>query len=335
MNSGLYALAGASATATAAACANRLDDPMTNVSKVYFGFSRAGSTSLPRLGRLDRSTMLLAAVGPPVPAGARQRVGPVVRSNRRRRLRDLGRRRFDAPRSSPSGRRLDGDRDPDLPAVGGRQRAGDDRAEPALEDLLGELVGGREQRGVLDQAERPGQVDPGPVLGDRAPSDRPRRPRGARPRRARAVARQPPVGAGRSVPEGRFQGGRSGVRVLDRAVREPGRAVSSMGRVRDGSCHDVHTVIHSLWSADDHFGRDGDAEADAPPCRGGARVTTGRGDEGEWGQTSRTGSKGGGTCGEGPAAGTLTAPPDPSKQLSTGLGSVQPACRPRCWACSG
>src|SRR6478752_2105179 len=40
MNSGLYALAGASATATAAACANRLDWPMTKLSKVYFGFSR-------------------------------------------------------------------------------------------------------------------------------------------------------------------------------------------------------------------------------------------------------------------------------------------------------
>ena len=40
MNSGLYAFAGDSATATAAAWANRLDEPMTNVSKVYFGLSR-------------------------------------------------------------------------------------------------------------------------------------------------------------------------------------------------------------------------------------------------------------------------------------------------------
>src|SRR5215472_4667487 len=39
MNSGLYALAGASATATAAACANLLLDPITKVSKVYFGFN--------------------------------------------------------------------------------------------------------------------------------------------------------------------------------------------------------------------------------------------------------------------------------------------------------
>src|SRR6478736_4537180 len=40
MKSGLYALAGASATATAAACANRLDCPMTKLSNVYFGFRR-------------------------------------------------------------------------------------------------------------------------------------------------------------------------------------------------------------------------------------------------------------------------------------------------------
>src|SRR6478735_5505146 len=51
MNSGLYALAGASATATAAAWAKRLLEPMTKVSKVYLGFSRAGSpwVRLPRL----------------------------------------------------------------------------------------------------------------------------------------------------------------------------------------------------------------------------------------------------------------------------------------------
>src|SRR5919204_428194 len=38
MNSGLYACAGASATASAAACANRFDEPITNRSNVYFGF---------------------------------------------------------------------------------------------------------------------------------------------------------------------------------------------------------------------------------------------------------------------------------------------------------
>ena len=41
MNSGLYAFAGASATATAAACANRFDCPMTKLSNEYFGFRRA------------------------------------------------------------------------------------------------------------------------------------------------------------------------------------------------------------------------------------------------------------------------------------------------------
>ena len=39
-------MAGASATATAAAWANRLLAPMTKVSKVYFGFRRAASTSI-------------------------------------------------------------------------------------------------------------------------------------------------------------------------------------------------------------------------------------------------------------------------------------------------
>src|SRR5256714_11091071 len=38
MKSGLYAWAGASATASAAACAKRFDDPITNRSNVYFGF---------------------------------------------------------------------------------------------------------------------------------------------------------------------------------------------------------------------------------------------------------------------------------------------------------
>src|ERR687883_112692 len=38
MKSGLYACAGASATASAAACAKRFDEPITNESKVYFAF---------------------------------------------------------------------------------------------------------------------------------------------------------------------------------------------------------------------------------------------------------------------------------------------------------
>ena len=51
MNSGLYALAGASATATAAAWANRLLEPMTKVSNRYCGLSRVGSLSRGRRAR--------------------------------------------------------------------------------------------------------------------------------------------------------------------------------------------------------------------------------------------------------------------------------------------
>ena len=43
MKSGLYAWAGASATASAAACAKRFDEPITNESKVYFGLIPATS----------------------------------------------------------------------------------------------------------------------------------------------------------------------------------------------------------------------------------------------------------------------------------------------------
>src|SRR3954471_14983008 len=53
MNSGLYALAGDSATATDAAWANRLDEPMTKDSNVYFGLSRLPAVSAGRLPRLS------------------------------------------------------------------------------------------------------------------------------------------------------------------------------------------------------------------------------------------------------------------------------------------
>src|SRR4051794_27479242 len=47
MSSGLYALPGASAAATAAACANRFEEPITKVSKTYLGLSRVSSTLPP------------------------------------------------------------------------------------------------------------------------------------------------------------------------------------------------------------------------------------------------------------------------------------------------
>src|SRR6516165_9815928 len=45
MKSGLYACAGASATASAAAWAKRFDEPMTKSSKVYFGLSSTSGES--------------------------------------------------------------------------------------------------------------------------------------------------------------------------------------------------------------------------------------------------------------------------------------------------
>src|SRR5918996_2166328 len=49
MRGGLYACAGASATASAAACAKRFDEPITNRSNVYFGFSRRSPLAWSRL----------------------------------------------------------------------------------------------------------------------------------------------------------------------------------------------------------------------------------------------------------------------------------------------
>src|SRR3954468_3326315 len=76
MNSGLYAFAGDSATATDAAWANRLDEPMTNVSNVYFGLSRLPAVSPGRLPRLSPRPV----PGPPPRAGSsRMFVGrPVI-----------------------------------------------------------------------------------------------------------------------------------------------------------------------------------------------------------------------------------------------------------------
>ena len=53
MNSGLYARAGASEAATAAACANLFDEPMTNVSNVYLPFSRVCEVGGPCFGAGD------------------------------------------------------------------------------------------------------------------------------------------------------------------------------------------------------------------------------------------------------------------------------------------
>ena len=61
MNSGLYARAGASATATAAACVNRLLEPMTNVSNVYLGFRRASRSEHPVIVETGEDALVMWA----------------------------------------------------------------------------------------------------------------------------------------------------------------------------------------------------------------------------------------------------------------------------------
>src|SRR5690606_30001566 len=68
MNNGLYALAGDSATAMAAAWANRLDGPITNVSNWYLGLSR-----LPP----DCTTQRSPRPGPLSLGSIRPRPGPI------------------------------------------------------------------------------------------------------------------------------------------------------------------------------------------------------------------------------------------------------------------
>ena len=61
--------------------------------------------------------------------------------------------------------RLYGDGDPDVAAELVRQHLGDEGPQAVLQDVLGELVRGRQQGGVLDESERPGHREPGTVLG--------------------------------------------------------------------------------------------------------------------------------------------------------------------------
>src|SRR5580658_9972575 len=68
-------------------------------------------------------------------------------------------------RTSGRGRsRVDGDRELDVLAELARQRIGDQGTEPCLELFLDELVGRGDQRGGLDQAKRPGQLQPGTLM---------------------------------------------------------------------------------------------------------------------------------------------------------------------------
>ena len=194
MNSGLYALAGASATATAAACANRLLEPMTNVSKVYFEFSRVP----PSLGAggiapgPPGSALILAAVlaapasrraFPPSCAGcacgaagrgpwsASATCGPASPCSPTPCRRGAAAPAFpgrgpgpDRTRHRGLRRRVDGDGELDVAAELLGQRLGDQRAQPGLQLFLDELVRRGDEGGVLHQAERPGEFQPGPLV---------------------------------------------------------------------------------------------------------------------------------------------------------------------------
>jgi len=60
--------------------------------------------------------------------------------------------------------RVDGDRELDIAAEFLGQGLGNQGAQSGLQLLLDELVRGGDQRGVLDQAERAGELQPGPLV---------------------------------------------------------------------------------------------------------------------------------------------------------------------------
>ena len=170
MNSGLYAFAGDSATATAAAWANRLDEPMTNVSKVYFGFSRlppspAGRTRSSRWCRpMWPARDDPSLIGRP---GTALRRTIIAGRDWRSRHRDHGHHR--GGRVQGTGLRHlvgrpDRYRDLDGSAEMPGQRLGDGRAQLRLDDVAGERVRHAQQRGVVDDRAQRGQAEIRPAL---------------------------------------------------------------------------------------------------------------------------------------------------------------------------
>ena len=61
-------------------------------------------------------------------------------------------------------RRVDGDGELDVAAELLGQGLGDQRAQPGLQLLLDELVRRGDEGGILHQAERPGEFQPGPLV---------------------------------------------------------------------------------------------------------------------------------------------------------------------------
>ena len=92
MKSGLYACAGASATASAAAWAKRFDEPITKRSNVYFGF-RPDSRPLRGAAAWRRRDLRGAGLGDGRAASARSLAGRVAHARR-------GSARGNGPRST-------------------------------------------------------------------------------------------------------------------------------------------------------------------------------------------------------------------------------------------
>ena len=120
MKSGLYACAGASATASAAACAKRFDEPITNESKVYLGFMPTARRCRPPRG------------GGGSIAGGRAR----------------------APRSAT------GERNPPLVAGGVPHSRGDQAEEMPLDPLAREAVGDVDDERFVRQLGAAGTGEP-------------------------------------------------------------------------------------------------------------------------------------------------------------------------------
>ena len=241
MNSGLYAFAGASATATAAAWAKRLLEPMTKVSKVYCGLSRVGSDSR-RPPAPDRC--------PPAPRPGSEAPGSAASAS------TCGRGAWsclpsdEAPepvggpryavhlvdrldRSAGSVQaRVDDDGDPQVPAELAVSASVIVSAQPLLDDVLGELVGHATSRAVSPTTPSSGlsrmkaRCWGVTVSSQRRPGPRP--DLGRRVTASASVVAPSPVGPRWSAPASAL-----------------GHAVPSSRCARSSDRDCVHTVVHS------------------------------------------------------------------------------------------
>ena len=122
---------------------------MTKVSNVYLGLSRESESKRGTGSSGSRSTRWV--VGHPGGVGSeRFGVEPVIVAVDL--IAQLG---------------FDRDGDPHLATELAGEDLGDVRAKPALDEVLGELIGCGEQSGVLDHAHRPGQAEKGSSLRSR------------------------------------------------------------------------------------------------------------------------------------------------------------------------